>query len=165
MHISVPKVKVILGWDFTSCHHHSYLVCRFNILLDCLRLFVNNAFLCIANWRQLTPLITFHHSTTLTATILINMPSLFACYNINCYSKFKTQKGLSLHLAHNPACQHYVAHFQRPVATNPQTIPLAAAPSGRVTLAKLQQSNWYGTHAQRLNPFMGWMFQRSQKWN
>ena len=82
------------------------------------------------------------------------MPSLFACYNVNCYSKFKTQKGLSLHLAHNPACQHYVAHSQRPVATNPQTIPLAAAPSGRVTLAKLQQSNWYGTHAQRLNPFM-----------
>jgi len=82
------------------------------------------------------------------------MPLLFACYNVNCYSKFKTQKGLSLHLAHNPACQHYVAHCQRPVANNPQTIPLAAAPSGRVTIAKLQQSNWYGTHAQRLNPFM-----------
>ena len=82
------------------------------------------------------------------------MPLLFACYNVNCYSKFKTQKGLSLHLAHNPACQHYVAHCQRPVATNPQTTPFAAASLRRVTLAKLQQSNWYGTHAQRLNPFM-----------
>jgi len=83
------------------------------------------------------------------------MSTLFACYNVNCYSQFKTRKGLSLHLAHNPACQHYVGNSQRPVATLPQTMPIAVAASANTSLhAHLKRSNWYGTHSQRLNPYM-----------
>ena len=35
---------------------------------------------------------------------------MFACYNINCYSAFRTERGLRQHLFRNAGCQQYMNH-------------------------------------------------------
>jgi hypothetical protein len=36
--------------------------------------------------------------------------SMFACHNINCYSTFRTERGLRQHLFCNAGCQQYMTH-------------------------------------------------------
>ncbi len=35
---------------------------------------------------------------------------MFACYNVNCYSTFRTERGLRQHLFCNAGCQQYMNH-------------------------------------------------------
>jgi hypothetical protein len=35
---------------------------------------------------------------------------MFACYNVNCYSTFRTERGLRQHLFRNAGCQQYMNH-------------------------------------------------------
>ena len=35
-------------------------------------------------------------------------PASFTCFNINCYSSFKTERGLRQHLWRNDACRDYM---------------------------------------------------------
>ena len=51
-------------------------------------------------WRK----VCFHWTTL---CILHNM---IACYNINWYSTFRTERGLHQHLFRNAGCQHYMNH-------------------------------------------------------
>ena len=72
-------------------------------------------------------------------------PASFTCFNINCYSSFKTERGLRQHLWRNDACRDYM--------TSEPRNPLAAS------IGIVHESSWcrrfgYGVESLRLNPFM-----------
>ena len=68
----------------------------------------------------------------------------FTCFNVNCYAKFKTERGLKQHLWRNEDCGKYMSEPR----------PVLAASVGIV-----HESTWcrrvgYGVEASRVNPFM-----------
>jgi hypothetical protein len=70
------------------------------------------------------------------------------CFNINCYRRFETARGLSRHLAHQSACKFAVKQAV-PVARLDMTPPPLPLPP-----PNLSNHNWYGTQRNRLNPSM-----------
>ena len=70
------------------------------------------------------------------------------CFNINCYRRFETARGLSRHLAHQPACK-FAAEQAVPLARLDMTPPPPPLPP-----PNLSNLNWYGTQRNRLNPSM-----------
>ena len=67
----------------------------------------------------------------------------FTCFNINCYTTFRTERGLRQHLWRSDACREYMS-LPRPLADSINII---------------RESTWcrrlgYGVESSRLNPFM-----------
>ena len=68
----------------------------------------------------------------------------FTCFNVNCYTTFKTERGLRQHLWRSEACSKYMSAEAQPLIAS---------------CAILHESTWcrrlgYGVESLRLNPFM-----------
>ena len=81
-----------------------------------------------------------------TLRILHNM---IACYNINCYSTFRTEHGLHQHLFHNAGCQQYINH--KGMHLN-GSVNGSEVGEGQAPLLRRRAS--YGVECMRLNRMM-----------
>ena len=122
-----------------------HLYSKFQIIL----FFVMFSYQCLPIKKRATPKLTLRvhrklaiKQSQMQSTTNSKDPLWFECHNINCYSKFKSERGLTRHMVRNTACQEYY---------NMQTLNQR---SSKERCYKKETKSKAATESSRLNPVM-----------